>query len=61
MLDKFRRHNTKVVEMDCNQFGTQLVAVIFWCEVAKNKNKLQTMTCNYEVTTMTNYKILNFF
>jgi hypothetical protein len=30
MLDNFNRHNTKIVEMDCNQFGTQLVAIIFF-------------------------------
>ncbi len=30
MLDKFNMHNTKIVEMDCNQFGTQLVDVIFF-------------------------------
>ncbi len=38
MLDNFSKHNTKLVEMDCNQFGTQLVAIIFKCEVAKNRN-----------------------
>jgi hypothetical protein len=30
MLDNFSRHNTKIVEMDCNQFDTQLVDVIFF-------------------------------
>jgi hypothetical protein len=38
MLDNFSKHNTKIVEINYKQFGTQLVAIIFWCEVAKNRN-----------------------
>jgi hypothetical protein len=30
MLDNSSRHNTKIVEMDCNQFGIQLIDVIFF-------------------------------
>jgi len=30
MLDNFSGHNTKIIEMDCNQFDTQLVAIIFF-------------------------------
>jgi hypothetical protein len=62
MLDNFSRHNTKIVEMDYNQFGTQLVDVIFFgVELQRIEISCKLFACNYVVVTMTNYKILNFF
>ncbi len=48
--------------MDYNQFGTQLVDVIFFgVELQRIEISCKLFACNYVVVTMTNYKILNFF